>query len=86
MKNSVLKCDPWTVAHRLLSPWDFPGMNTGVGCHFLLQKIFPTKGSNPGFLHCRQTLYHLSYQGSPEGRETLDNIHSTGHSGGLPEL
>ena len=28
----------------------------GVGCHFLLQGIFPTQGSNPGLLHCRQTL------------------------------
>ena len=27
------------------SPWDFPGKNTGVGCHFLLQGIFPTQGS-----------------------------------------
>ena len=27
--------DPWPVASRLLSPWDFPGMNTGVGCYFL---------------------------------------------------
>ena len=32
---------------RLLRPWDFPGENTGVGCHFLLQGIFPTQGSNP---------------------------------------
>ena len=32
---------------RLLCPWDFPGKNTGVGCHFLLQGIFPTQGSNP---------------------------------------
>ena len=30
---------------RLLCPWDFPGKNTGVGCHFLLQGIFPTQGS-----------------------------------------
>ena len=50
---------------RLLSPWDFPGKNTGVGCHFLLQGIFPTQGSNPGLPHCRQMLYRLSYQGSP---------------------
>ena len=40
-------------------------MNTGVGCHFLLQGIFPTQKLNPGLPHCRQTLYHLSYQGSP---------------------
>ena len=53
---------PWTVAY--LCPWDFPGNSTGVDCHFLLQGIFPTQGSNPGLLHCRQTLYHLSHQGS----------------------
>ena len=34
------------------------------GCHFLLQGIFPTQGLNPGLLHCRQTLYLLSHQGS----------------------
>ena len=32
---------------------DSPGKNTGVGCHALLQRIFPTQRSNPGFLHCR---------------------------------
>ena len=42
-----------------------PGKNTGVGCHFLLQGIVPTQGSNPGLLHCRQILYLLSHQGSP---------------------
>ena len=31
---------------RLLCPKDFPGKNTGVGCHFLLQRIFPTQGWN----------------------------------------
>ena len=51
---------------RLLCPWDSPGQNTGVGCHFLLQGIFPTKGSNPGLLHFGQFLHCLSYQGSPE--------------------
>ena len=35
---------------RLLGPWDFPGKNTGMGWHFLLQGIFPTQGSNPQFL------------------------------------
>ena len=44
---------------------DSPGKNTGVGCHALLQGIFPTPGSNPGLPHCRQILYHLSHQGSP---------------------
>ena len=46
---------------RLLRPWNFPGKSTGLGCHFLLQGIFPTQGLNPGLLHCRQTLYHLSH-------------------------
>ena len=50
----------------LLRPWDSPGKNTGVGCRFLLQDIFPTQGSNPGLPHCRQMLYHLSHQGSSE--------------------
>ena len=49
---------------RILCPWDFPGKSTGVGCHFLLQEIFLTQESNPGFPHCRQMLYHLSHQGS----------------------
>ena len=49
---------------RLLRPWDFPGKSAGVDCHFLLQGIFPTQESNPGLPLCRQTLYHLSHQGS----------------------
>ena len=61
-------CDP-TRLHR---PWDFPGKNTGVGCHFLLQKIFPNQGSNLGLLHCRQTLYLLSH----EGIDKVNSIHA----------
>ena len=44
---------------------DSPGKNSGVGCHALLQGIFPTQGSNPDLPHCRWILYHLSHQGSP---------------------
>ena len=40
------------------------GMLHGVGCHALLQGIFLTQGSNPGLLHCRQTPYWLSHEGS----------------------
>ena len=40
---------------------DSPGKNIGVGCHALLQGIFPTRGSNPSLPHCRQILYHLSH-------------------------
>ena len=39
----------------------FPGKNTGVGGHCLLQGFFLTQGSNPGLLYCRQILYHLSH-------------------------
>ena len=59
---------------------DSPGMNTGVGCHFLLQGIFPTQGSNPGFLHCRRILYHLSYQESPRILEWVAYPFSRGSS------
>ena len=44
---------------------DSPGKHTGVGCHALLQGIFPTQGSNPDLPHCMQFLYHLSHQESP---------------------
>ena len=66
---------------RLLCPWDFPGKDTGVGCHFLLQGIFPTQGSNPGLLYCRQILYQLSYKESsgscqiPSGHEDWTTWH-----------
>ena len=43
---------------RLLCPWDFPGKDTGVGCHFLLQGIFLTLGQNTHLLFGRQMLYH----------------------------
>ena len=46
-------------------PWNSLGKNTGVGCHSLLLRIFPTQGSNPGLPQCRQILYHLSHQRSP---------------------
>ena len=55
------------VASDSCDPVDFspPGQNSGVDCHFLLQGIFLTQGSNTGSLHCRQILYRLSYQESP---------------------
>ena len=53
-------CDPTDC------PWNSLGQNTGVGSHSLLQGIFPTQGSNPGLLHGRQILYHLSHPGKPQ--------------------
>ena len=55
VSDSLRTCGLWPT--RLLCPWDSPGKNTGVDFHSLLQSIFPTQGSNPGFLHCRQILY-----------------------------
>jgi hypothetical protein len=54
---------------------DSPGKNTGVGCHALLQGIFPIQGLNLGLPHCRWILYSLSHQGSP-----LSNIHNLFYS------
>ena len=51
---------------RFLCPRDFPGNNTGVGCHFLLQKIFLTKGSNLSLLHWQADSLPLSLQRSPQ--------------------
>ena len=44
---------PWTVARQAPLSMDFPGKNTSVGCHFLLQGIFLTQELNLGLLHCR---------------------------------
>ena len=65
--NSVWLLEtPWTIALRHLCPWNFPSKNTGVSCHALLQGIFPTQGSNPVLLHCKQILLLVSHQVSPD--------------------
>ena len=51
--------------YSLRSLRDSPGKNTGVGCHFLLQGIFPTQELNPSLLYCKQILYHLNHWRSP---------------------
>ena len=56
-----------------------PGIfQASMGCHFLLQGIFLTQGSNSGLLHCRQTLYRVSHQGSP-----TDDINTKSYSFGF---
>ena len=55
---------PWTVACQAPLSMGLSNKNTPVGCHFLLQGIFPTQESNPGLLHCRKILYQLSYEGT----------------------
>ena len=63
-QSCLTLCDPMHCSARLLHPWDSPGKNTGVCCHFLLQEISLTQGSNPSPPHCRQTLYRVSHHGS----------------------
>ena len=61
--SSSVKSNSWGLyglQPALLCPWDFPGKNTGVDCHFLLQGIFLTHKSNShllSLLHCRWILY-----------------------------
>ena len=52
---------PWTTAHQLLYPWDSLSKNTGVGCQFLLQRIFPIQGSNS----CLLLLLHWQVDSLP---------------------
>ena len=62
MSNSLQS--HWLKLTRLLCSWNSPGKNTGVGCHFLLQGIFPTQGSNLCLLHWQVDSLPLSHQGS----------------------
>ena len=67
VSNSLRSFRLWST--RLLCSWDFSGKNTRVGCHFPLQRIFPTQGSNPHLLcllHCRQILYPLRHLGTKQ--------------------
>ena len=51
-----------------------------MGCHVLIQGIFPTYGSNPGLLHCRWILYHLSHQRSPRILEWVASTQESNQS------
>ena len=66
LQSCLTLCDPMNCSLPGSSVYgDCPGKNTGVGCHVLLQEILPTQVSNPGLVHCRQILGHLSHEGSP---------------------
>ena len=51
LSHSVVSSSYGREPTRHLCPWDFPGKNIGTCCHFLLQGLFPTQGSNPHLLH-----------------------------------
>ena len=61
-------CDPTGCSPPGFCPWDSPDKNTGMDCHSLPQRLFPTQGSNPRLRHCRQFLYCLGY------REVLNGV------------
>ena len=56
-----------------------PGKNTGMGGHSLLQGIFSTQRSNPGLLHCRWILYHLSHWESPLYHNQFSSVQPLSH-------
>jgi len=58
--NAVKMALDFLQPHKLYSPWNSLGQNTGIGSLSLLQGIFPTQGSYPGLPHCRWILYLLS--------------------------
>ena len=62
LRHVWLSMTPWPKPTRLPHPWDFPGKNTGVSCHFLFQGIFLTQGWHP---HWQADCLPLSHQGSP---------------------
>ena len=66
--------------HGQYSPWNSPGQNSGVGSLSLLQGIFPTQGSNPGLLHCKQILDQLGHQGNSRILEWVAYPFSSGSS------
>ena len=72
----VQLCDPMNYT----SSWNSPRKNAGVGCHAIIQGIFPTQRWNPGLPHCTQILYQLSHKGSPRILEWVAYPFSSGSS------
>ena len=60
-----LSVTPWTAAHWLFCPWDFSGKIIGVGCRFLLQRIFKTQRLNQWHLIGRRILFHWATWEAP---------------------
>ena len=66
-------CNPMNYSLPGLCPWDFPGKNTGVGCHFLLQGIFLTLGWNLHLLPWQMDYLPVSHLGSPPHKHSIPN-------------
>ena len=70
---------PWMQPARLLRPWDFPGKNTGAGCHFLLQGTSQTQGSKPRLLRLLRLLHWQAGSFLPGRRGRLQTLPNTGY-------
>ena len=60
--------------HGPHSPRNSLGQSTGGGCHALVQRVFPTQGSNPGLANCRRLLNQLSQQGSQSPARSAEDL------------
>ena len=81
LSHVQLLAAPWTVAHQA-HQWDFPVKNPGVDCHFVLQGIFPTQGSNPCLLcllHWQVSSLPLRHLGNPVSWPLLLYLAMAGH-------
>ena len=67
-QSCLILCDPMDCSPPDLCPCDSPGKDTEVGCHLLLQGIFPTQGLNLGLASLRADSLPQSHQGSPKNR------------------
>ena len=65
----------WTIAARLLCPRDFPGKNTGVGCHFLFQGIFPNPGINLTSPALAKGFFTAEPPGKPREDHHIKEVH-----------
>ena len=72
-KSCPTLLQPYGLAHQTPLSMGFPGKDTGIGCHFLLQGIFPMQGLKPGHLHYRWTPYHWATRET----NTTDTVYKT---------
>ena len=64
-QSCLTPATPWTVIRQAPSSMGFSRQESWSGCYFFLQEIFLTQELNPSLLHCRQVLYRLRYEESP---------------------
>uniref|UniRef100_A0AAA9RVS2 BRCA1-associated protein n=1 Tax=Bos taurus TaxID=9913 RepID=A0AAA9RVS2_BOVIN len=77
-ENKIVRIEKDTAEEptKILYPWNFPGKNTGVGCHFLCQRIFPIQGSN---LHLLCLLHWQINNMKTKFKETIEKCDSLEH-------